>query len=170
MPKIIDVKGVKPIIPESCFLAEGCIITGEVTMGEECSIWFNTVIRGDVCEIRLGNKVNVQDLTMIHGTIGKSKTVIGDNVSIGHRAVIHGAMIEENVLIGMGAIVMDNAIVESGAIVAAGAVVLENQKIEAGFIYAGVPAKKIKKVNSEQQQFHILRTADAYVKYSSWYK
>lgn len=170
MSKIIAVKGKSPQIPESCFLAEGCIITGDVIMGEECSVWYNTVIRGDVCEITLGNKVNVQDLCMIHGTIGRSKTIIGDNVSIGHRAIIHGAIIEENVLIGMGAVVMDNAIIESGALVAAGAVVLENQKIERGYIYAGVPAKKIKKVDSLQQQFHILRTADAYVKYSSWYK
>ena len=170
MSNIIKVKGISPTIPDSCYIAQGAIVTGDVIMGEECSIWFNSVIRGDVCEIRLGNKVNVQDLSMIHGTIGKSKTVIGDNTSIGHRAVIHGAIIEENVLIGMGAIIMDNAVVKSGALVAAGSVVLSNQIVESGYIYAGVPAKKIKKLDSEQNQFHILRTADAYVKYASWYK
>tara|TARA_B100000497_G_scaffold127833_1_gene171264 strand:+ start:4828 stop:5340 length:513 start_codon:yes stop_codon:yes gene_type:complete len=170
MSKIIEVKGINPTIPESCFLAEGSIITGDVVMGKDCSIWFNAVIRGDVCEIRLGNKVNIQDMCMIHGTIGRSKTIIGNNSSIGHRAIIHGAIIEENVLIGMGAVVMDNAIIKSGALVAAGAVVLENQILEGGYIYAGVPAKKIKKLDTEQQQFHILRTSDAYIKYSSWYK
>ena len=170
MSKLIPVKGISPQIPDSCYIAEGAIITGDVIMGEECSVWFNSVIRGDVCEVRLGNKVNIQDLTMIHGTIGKSKTIIGDNSSIGHRAVIHGAIIEENVLIGMGAIVMDNAIIKSGALVAAGAVVLSDQIVEGGYIYAGVPAKKIKKLDTEQNQFHILRTADAYVKYASWYK
>ena len=170
MSKLIPVKGISPQIPDSCYIAEGAIISGDVIMGEECSVWFNTVIRGDVCEVRLGNKVNIQDLTMIHGTIGKSKTIIGDNSSIGHRAVIHGAIIEENVLIGMGAIVMDNAIIKSGALVAAGAVVLSDQIVEGGYIYAGVPAKKIKKLDTEQNQFHILRTADAYVKYASWYK
>lgn len=170
MSKIITVKNITPTIPDSCWVGQGAIITGDVIMGEECSIWFNSVIRGDVCEIRLGNKVNIQDLSMIHGTIGKSKTIIGDNTSVGHRAVIHGAIIEENVLIGMGAVVMDNAVIRSGSIVAAGAVVLANQEVESGYIYAGVPAKKIKKVDAEQNQFHILRTADAYVKYASWYQ
>lgn len=170
MAKIITIKDVTPTIPDSCFLAEGSIITGDVIMGEHCSVWFNSVIRGDVCKIRIGNKVNIQDLSMIHGTIGRSNTIIGDNVSIGHRAVVHGAIIEENVLIGMGAVIMDNAIIKPGALIAAGAVVLENQTIEGGFIYAGVPAKKIKPVDSEQQQFHITRTAEAYIKYSSWYK
>jgi len=169
MGNIIEVKGNLPKIPESCFMANGVIIAGDVEMGEECSVWFNSVIRGDVCEIRFGNKVNVQDLCMIHGTIGKSKTLIGDNVSIGHRAVIHGAKIESDVLVGMGAIVMDNAIVRTGTIIAAGAVVLENMELESGFIYAGVPAKKIKAVDTDQQKFYIQRTAEAYVKYSSWY-
>ena len=137
MKNIIEVKGKLPKIPESCFIANGAIVAGDVIMGEGCSVWFNSVIRGDVCEIRLGNKVNVQDLCMIHGTIGKSKTLIGDNVSIGHRAIIHGVTIEPNVLVGMGAIIMDNAILRSGTIIAAGSVVLEKMDLESGYICGG---------------------------------
>jgi carbonic anhydrase/acetyltransferase-like protein (isoleucine patch superfamily) len=170
VPKLITVRGKTPTIPDSCFIAEGSIIAGDVEAGENCSVWFNAVIRGDVCEIRLGSKVNVQDLCMIHGTINKSKTIIGDNVSIGHRAIIHGALIEDNVLIGMGAIVMDNAVVGTNSIVAAGAVVLENQIVEPNSVYAGIPAKKIKDLSPELQQFHINRTANAYVKYAEWYR
>ena len=170
MAHLIKVKEQYPLIPKSCFIGEGAIITGDVDMGEDCSIWFNTVIRGDVCKVRMGNKVNVQDLCMIHGTINKSETIIGNNVSIGHRAIIHGAVIHDNVLVGMGAIVMDNAIVESYSIIAAGAVVLENQKIESGYIYGGIPAKKIKPVDEQSKNFYIQRTADAYVKYTDWYR
>jgi carbonic anhydrase/acetyltransferase-like protein (isoleucine patch superfamily) len=170
MATILKVKDKTPIIPENCFIGDGSVITGDVKMGDHCSIWFNSVIRGDVCRIRLGDKVNVQDLCMIHGTIDKSETIIGNNVSIGHRAIIHGAIIHDNVLVGMGAIVMDNAVVESHSIIAAGAVVLANQKIEGGYIYAGVPAKKTKPVDDESKTFHIERTAEAYIKYAKWYK
>jgi carbonic anhydrase/acetyltransferase-like protein (isoleucine patch superfamily) len=167
---ILPVKGVSPQIPESCFLAPNATVVGDVVMGEECSVWFNAVIRGDVNSIRLGNKVNIQDGACIHCTYEKTKTVIGDRVSIGHHALVHGCTLEDNVLIGMGAIVMDNAFVGTNTIIAAGAVVLENMQCESGSIYAGVPAKKVKDISQELIHGEINRIAENYVMYSGWFK
>jgi carbonic anhydrase/acetyltransferase-like protein (isoleucine patch superfamily) len=170
MAVILPVRGVLPIIDETCFVAENATIVGDVIMGEQCSVWFNAVIRGDVNSIRMGKKVNVQDGAVIHCTFKRAGTIIGNNVSIGHNAIVHGCVIHDNVLIGMGAIVMDHAVVESNSIVAAGAVVLENTLVEAGFIYAGVPAKKIKPIPQEMITGEIDRIANNYVIYSSWFK
>lgn len=169
MPVILPVKGVLPIFGNNCFIAPNATIVGDVLMGDQCSIWFNAVIRGDVNIIRMGNKVNVQDGAVIHCTYQKAGTIIGNNVSIGHNAIVHGCVIEDNVLIGMGAIVMDNAVVGSNSIIAASAVVLENTKIEAGSIYAGVPARKVKDISQEMITGEINRIADNYVMYSSWF-
>lgn len=170
MPIIKPVNGKHPQIPEDCFIAENATIVGEVTMGNQCSIWFNTVIRGDVHYIKMGNKVNVQDGAVIHATYQKSPTNIGNNVSIGHNAIVHGCTIHDNVLIGMGSIVMDDCVIESNSIIAAGAVVTQNTRVEAGSIYAGVPAKKVKDVSQEMILGEIDRIANNYVKYSSWFK
>src|SRR5690606_21894549 len=145
-------------------------IVGDVTMGKECSIWFNAVVRGDVNSIHMGNKVNVQDGACIHCTYQKTKTVIGNNVSIGHHAIVHGCTIADNVLIGMGAIVMDNARIGENSIIAAGAVVLENTEVPAGSIFAGVPAKKVKDISQELLQGEVERIANNYIMYSSWFK
>jgi carbonic anhydrase/acetyltransferase-like protein (isoleucine patch superfamily) len=139
-------------------------------MGDSCSVWFNAVVRGDVNSIRMGNKVNVQDGAVIHCTYQKTKTIIGNNVSIGHNAIVHGCTVEDNVLIGMGAIVMDNVHIGSNTIIAAGAVVLENTQVEAGAIYAGVPAKKVKNINESLINGEINRIADNYLMYSGWFK
>lgn len=170
MPIIKPVKGISPKIPKDCYIAENATIVGEVTMGNQCSIWFNAVIRGDVHYIKLGNKVNVQDGAVIHATYKTSPTTIGNNVSIGHNAIVHGCTIHDNVLIGMGSIVMDDCVVESNSIIAAGAVVTKNTKVEAGSIYAGIPAKKVKDISKELISGEINRIADNYVKYSSWFK
>jgi len=167
---ILPVKGVLPTIPESCFIAPNATIVGDVIMGEECSVWFNAVVRGDVNSIRMGNKVNIQDGACIHCTYEKTKTNIGNNVSIGHHALVHGCTLEDNVLIGMGAIVMDNVVVGTNTIIAAGAVVLENTQCESGSIYAGVPAKKVKDISQELIHGEIDRIANNYVMYSSWFK
>lgn len=170
MALILPVKGVHPEIPESCFVAPNATIVGDVIMGEACSVWFNAVVRGDVNSIRMGNKVNIQDGACIHCTYEKTKTVIGNNVSIGHHALVHGCTLEDNVLIGMGAIVMDNVVVGSNTIIAAGAVVLENTRCESGSIYAGVPAKKVKDISQDLIHGEIDRIANNYVMYSSWFK
>jgi len=154
----------------NCFIAPNATIVGDVIMGDDCSIWFNAVLRGDVNSIRMGNKVNVQDGAIIHCTYEKSVVIIRNNVSIGHNAIVHGCVIYDNVLIGMGAIVMDNVQVGSNCIIAAGAVVLENTVIEPGTIYAGVPAKKIKDISSELISGEIERIANNYLMYSSWFK
>lgn len=159
-----------PQIPENCFVAPNATIVGDVVMGDECSLWFNAVIRGDVNSIRIGNKVNIQDGACIHCTYEKTKTIIGNNVSIGHNAIVHGCTVEDNVLIGMGAIVMDNVQIGSNCIIAAGAVVLENTIIPAGTIYAGVPAKKVKEISQELLHGEVDRIANNYVMYSSWFK
>ena len=158
-----------PAFGHNCFIAPNATIVGDVVMGNQCSIWFNAVIRGDVNIIRLGNKVNVQDGAIIHCTYKKAGTLIGNNVSIGHNAIVHGCVIHDNVLVGMGAIVMDNAEVGSNSIIAAGAVVLENTKIESGCIYAGVPAKKVKDISEQMINGEINRITDNYVMYSGWY-
>ncbi len=159
-----------PTFGTNCFLAETAVIIGNVEMGNDCSIWYNAVLRGDVNFIKLGNKVNVQDNAMIHCTYQKYPTTIGNNVSIGHNAIVHGCTIHDNVLVGMGAIVMDNCEVESYSIIAAGAVVTQNTHIKEGELWAGVPAKKIGMVSQNLREGEIERIANNYVKYSSWYK
>lgn len=167
---IHEVNGKSPQIGDDCFIAESATVVGDVVMGTQCSIWFNAVIRGDVHYIKMGNKVNVQDGAVIHCTYQKAPTNIGNNVSIGHNAIVHGCTVKDNVLIGMGAIVMDDCIVESNSIIAAGAVVTKGTRVEAGSIYAGMPAKKIKTVSPELSSGEIDRIANNYVKYSSWFK
>ena len=170
MPVILPVKGIQPEFGKDCFIAPNATIVGDVTMGDGCSIWFNAVVRGDVNSIRIGNKVNIQDGAVIHCTYEKTKTIIGDNVSIGHNAIVHGCTVEDNVLIGMGAIVMDNARIGSNTIIAAGAVVLEGTQVEPGTIYAGVPAKKVKEISMELVSGEINRIANNYLMYASWFK
>ena len=170
MALILPVKNISPQIPEDCFLAPNATVVGDVIMGAECSVWFNAVIRGDVNKIRMGDKVNVQDGACIHCTYEKTETIIGNNVSIGHNALVHGCTVEDNVLIGMGAIVMDNAHIGTGSIIAAGAVVLEDTVVPPGSIYAGVPAKKIKNISPELLKGEVERIANNYVMYSSWFK
>ncbi|HMK05367.1 MAG TPA: gamma carbonic anhydrase family protein [Ferruginibacter sp.] len=170
MPVILPVKGVLPNFGTDCYIAPNATIVGDVVMGDNCSIWFNSVLRGDVNSIRMGNKVNVQDGAVIHCTYRKAATIIGNNVSIGHNAIVHGCVIEDNVLIGMGAIVMDNAVIGSNSIIGAGSVVLENTRVEPGCIYAGVPAKKLKDISQEMISGEIDRIANNYVMYSSWFK
>lgn len=167
---IKSVNGKAPLIPSDCYVAENATIVGDVTFGAECSVWFNAVIRGDVNRISIGNKVNIQDGAVIHCTYQKHATVIGNNVSIGHNAIVHGCVIEDNVLIGMGAIVMDNCTIKSNSIIAAGAVVTQNTVVESGVIYAGVPAKKVKEINQSNFAGEIDRIATNYVIYSSWFK
>lgn len=167
---IKSVNGKSPNIPSDCYVAENATIVGDVVFGSTCSVWFNAVIRGDVHFIKIGNKVNIQDGAIIHCTYLKHPTTIGNNVSIGHRAIVHGCTIEDNVLIGMGAIVMDNCVIESNSIVAAGAVVTQNTRVESGTIYAGVPAKKVKDINQSDFAGEIERISNNYVMYSSWFK
>ncbi len=170
MAVIKPVKGISPKFGSNCFLAENSTVVGDVIMGDDCSVWFNAVVRGDVHYIRMGNKVNVQDGAIIHCTYQKHPTHIGNNVSIGHNAIVHGCTVQDNVLIGMGAIVMDNCMIGSNSIIAAGAVVLENTKVEPGSIYAGVPAKKVKDISPELQKGEVERIANNYVMYSTWFK
>jgi len=170
MPVILPVEGVHPKFGNNCFIAPNATVVGDVEMGNDCSVWFNTVVRGDVNSIRIGNKVNIQDGAVIHCTYKKTKTVIGNNVSIGHNAIVHGCTLHDSVLIGMGAIVMDGADIGMHSIIAAGAVVLENTKIEAASIYAGVPAKKVKDISEDLISGQIQRIADNYVHYASWFK
>ncbi len=170
MPVIKAVRGNAPIIPSDCFVADNATIVGEVTLGEQCSIWFSAVIRGDVNFIKIGNKVNIQDGAVVHGTYQKSGTTIGDNVSIGHNALVHGCTIHNNVLVGMGSIIMDGAVIQSNSIIAAGAVITQNTIVESGSIYAGVPAKKVKDISKALISGEIDRIANAYTTYSSWFK
>jgi carbonic anhydrase/acetyltransferase-like protein (isoleucine patch superfamily) len=170
MPIIKPVNGINPQIPDDCYIAENATIVGNVSMGNQCSVWFNAVIRGDVHYIKMGNKVNVQDGAVIHATYKISPTNIGNNVSIGHNALVHGCTIHDNVLIGMGSIIMDDCVVESNSIIAAGAVVSKNTRVESGSVYAGIPAKKIKDISQELISGEIDRIANNYVKYSSWYE
>lgn len=169
MALILPVNDKMPAIGSGCFVAPNATIVGDVIMGNECSIWFNAVIRGDVHYIRMGNKVNVQDGAVIHCTYQKNPTNIGNNVSIGHNAIVHGCTVHDNVLIGMGAIVMDRCIVHSNTIIAAGAVMLEGTIAEPGSIYAGVPAKKVKDI-SDKISGEINRIANNYTKYASWFE
>jgi carbonic anhydrase/acetyltransferase-like protein (isoleucine patch superfamily) len=170
MALILPVKGISPVFGKNCYLAENATIVGEVEMGDDCSIWFQAVVRGDVHFIKIGNKVNIQDGAIIHCTYQKHPTIIGNNVSIGHRAMVHGCTIHDNVLVGMGAIVRDNTVVEENVLIAAGAVVLENSRLESGHIYAGVPAKKVKAISPETFKNTIERIADNYVMYADWFR
>ncbi|MBK7870227.1 MAG: gamma carbonic anhydrase family protein [Saprospiraceae bacterium] len=170
MALIKSVRGFTPQYGENCFFAENATLIGDLIMGNDCSVWFQAVVRGDVNSIRIGNKVNIQDGAIIHGTFERAATNIGNNVSIGHRALVHGCNLHDNVLIGMGAIVMDHAIVESNVLIAAGAVILENTHCESGYIYAGVPAKKVKAISEAQFKDTIERIANAYIKYAGWFK
>ena len=170
MGLIKPVKGISPVFGNNCYLAENATIVGDVKMGDDCSVWFQAVVRGDVHQIRIGNKVNIQDAAIIHCTYQRAPTTIGNNVSIGHRAIVHGCTIHDNVLIGMGAIVMDHAVVEENCLIAAGAVVLENSHLESGFIYAGIPAKKVKALSAEQFGDSVERIANNYVMYADWFK
>ncbi len=167
---IKELNGNKPVFGNDCFIAENAVIIGEVEMGDQCSIWYNAVIRGDVHYIKMGNKVNVQDGAVIHATYQKSPTNIGNNVSIGHNAMVHGCTIHDNVLIGMGSIVMDDCIIESNSIIAAGAVLTKGTHVKSGTIYGGIPAKKVKDISEELISGEIDRIANNYVKYAGWYK
>ncbi len=167
---ILTVNGHTPEIGEDCYIAENATIVGEVRMGNQCSIWFNAVVRGDVNSIKMGNKVNVQDGAVIHCTYQKAATVIGNNVSIGHNAIVHGCTVKDNVLIGMGSILMDDCIVESNCIIAAGAVVTAGTHVPSGSIFAGMPARKLKDISPELISGEIDRIANNYVFYSGWFK
>ena len=169
MALIIEILGKTPQFGAHCFVAPNATVIGDVILGNECSVWFNAVIRGDVNSIKIGNKVNIQDGAIIHCTYQKNGTIIGNNVSIGHNAMVHGCTLMDNVLVGMGAIVMDKTIVHPNSIIAAGAVVLEGTIVEAGSIYAGVPAKKVKDISQDLISGEINRIADNYVKYASWF-
>jgi carbonic anhydrase/acetyltransferase-like protein (isoleucine patch superfamily) len=169
MALIKSVKGVKPTIGKDCFLADNATITGDVVIGNHCSVWFNAVVRGDVHSIRIGNNVNIQDGVIVHCTYKKAPVEIGNNVSIAHNAIVHGCTIHDNVLVGMGSILMDDVVVESNSIIAAGAVVSKGTRIESGSVYAGVPAKKIKSVDVSLLEGEINRIANSYNMYASWY-
>lgn len=168
MALILPVKGVYPTIEKTCFLAENSTIVGDVTIGKHCSVWFNAVIRGDVNFIKIGDNTNIQDGAVIHCTYLKAGTTIGNNVSIGHNALVHGCILQDHVLIGMGAIVMDHAVVEEFCIIAAGAIVLENTRCESGFLYAGVPAKKVKALTNDQITL-LKKLPENYKMYSNWF-
>ena len=170
MALIKSVRGIEPKMGNDCYLAENATVIGDVVMGNECSVWFNAVIRGDVNSIVMGNRVNIQDGAVIHCTYQKAATTIGNNVSIGHNALVHGCTIHDNVLIGMGSIVMDNCVVESNSIIAAGAVLLEGTHVESWSVYAGVPAKKVKVLSKELFEGEVQRIANNYVMYASWFK
>ena len=167
---IKSILGKRPSWGKDCFFADNATIIGDTVIGDFCSIWFNTVIRGDVNKIRIGNNVNIQDGSVIHATYKKSSTSVGNYVSVGHNAIIHGCTIDDFVLIGMGSIVMDNAKISSNTIIAAGSVILENTVVEPNSIYGGTPAKKIKDINQSRSKKEIERIAKNYLKYSSWYK
>ncbi|MGY4383349.1 carbonic anhydrase/acetyltransferase-like protein (isoleucine patch superfamily) [Pedobacter sp. UYP24] len=169
MAILLPVKGVHPVIGENNFIAPNATIVGDVTLGKNCSVWFNAVIRGDVNFIRIGNDTNIQDGAVIHATYLKAGTTIGNWVSVGHNAIVHGCILEDHVLVGMGAIVMDNAVVEEYVIIAAGAVVLENTHCESGFIYAGTPARKVKAISDAQREL-LNKLPDNYIMYSDWFR
>ncbi len=169
MALIIPIHNTSPQIDPSVWLAENATITGNVTIGAHSSVWFQVVIRGDVNKIIIGEKVNIQDGTIVHGTLGRNDTIIGNNVSIGHRAIVHGCQVADNVLIGMGAIVLDDAILEENTLVAAGAVVTSGTVVKSGFLYAGIPAKPIRPLDDNMIAQYIQGTAQGYVEFSSWY-
>lgn len=169
MALIKSVNGVLPEWGEGCFIADNATLTGDVVIGDDCSIWFNAVVRGDVHYIRIGDNVNIQDGVIIHCTYQKAPVEIGSNVSIAHGAIVHGCTIHDNVLIGMGAIIMDGAVIESNSVIAAGALISKNTVVKSGSVYAGVPAEEIKKVDTELLEGEIHRISDNYNMYASWY-
>jgi carbonic anhydrase/acetyltransferase-like protein (isoleucine patch superfamily) len=170
MAIIKEVNGHHPIIGPHCWIAPDAVLTGEVTLGNRCSIWYTAVLRGDVGSIVLGDEVNIQDGAVLHSTINRSKVLLGHRVSVGHRAIVHGCTADDDVLIGMGAIVMDNAHLGRGALIAAGAVVLEGSQIAPGSIWAGVPAREVKRLTVDEAIARNRKTAAGYVKYMEWYK
>ena len=167
---IKTIRGITPKFGKNCFFAENATVIGDVIMGDEVSVWYHSVVRGDVNSIKIGNKVNIQDGVVIHATYKTAQTNIGNNVSIGHNAIIHGCTLDDNVLVGMGSIIMDNCLIGSNCIIAAGAVVTQNTIISAGSIYGGVPAKKIKDIDIKSHKSEIERIANNYILYASWYK
>ena len=169
MALIRKVKGIAPIFGKDCFLADNATVVGDVVMGDKCSVWFNAVVRGDVHHIRIGNNVNIQDGAIIHCTYQKSPVEIGNNVSIAHNAIVHGCTIRDNVLVGMGSILMDDVVVESNSIIAAGAVVSKGTHIESGSVWAGIPAKKIKDMDEQLLKGEVNRISNSYNMYASWY-
>lgn len=170
MALIKSCRGTTPQIPTTCWLADNCTVVGDVIMGENCSIWFNAVVRGDVNSIRFGDNVNIQDGAVVHCTYEKTKVNLGDNVSVGHNALVHGCTVGNNVLIGMGAIVMDNCVIEDNCIIAAGAVLLEGTNVPSGTIYAGIPARKVKDLSPELFKSEVQRIAGNYRMYASWFE
>lgn len=170
MSVIKTVRGFTPQFGKDCFLADTAVIIGDVIMGDYCSVWFNAVVRGDVHAIRIGNKVNIQDGAIIHCTYQKAPVNIGNNVSIAHNAIVHGCTLEDNVLVGMGAIIMDHAVVKQNSLIAAGSVVLENTVVESGCVYAGIPAKKVKDISEELTKGLLERISNSYLMYAGWYK
>ena len=168
MAIIRELRGFTPKIGKNCFIAENAVIIGDVTIGDDCSIWYGVVLRGDVNTIKIGNRVNIQDNASVHTLYQRSVTIIGDDVSVGHNAVVHGAKVGNDVLVGMGAVLMDNAEIADGSIIAAGAVVLSNEKLEPG-VYAGVPAKKVKE-GSEAITAAAHKNAQGSMMYKEWYK
>jgi gamma-carbonic anhydrase len=170
MAHIIALNGKTPLLGNNCFVAENAVLVGDIEMGNGCSIWFSAVLRGDVNYIRIGDNVNIQDCAVVHGTYQKSPTHIGNNVSIAHGAIIHGCTINDNVLVGMNAVVLDNAVIESNSIIAAGAVVTKGTVVESGSVYAGSPAKKIKSISPELLKGEVERIANSYAMYAGWYK
>ena len=169
MALIKAVRGFSPIMGKNCFLAENATVVGEVILGDDCTVWFNAVVRGDVNTIQIGNKCNIQDGAVIHCTYQRTKTIIGNNVSIAHNAIVHGCTVHDNVLIGMGAIIMDGAIIGADSVIAAGAVVLAGTVVEPGSVYAGTPARRVKDITDELRQV-IQRTANNYPMYAEWFK
>ncbi|MEE9438042.1 MAG: gamma carbonic anhydrase family protein [Saprospiraceae bacterium] len=167
---IISIGGKTPQFALNCWIANNATITGDVVIGKQSSVWYQVVIRGDVNKIIIGDNVNIQDGAIVHGSDGKGDTIIGNNVSIGHRAIVHGCIIHDDVLIGMGAIVLDDVVIESNVIVAAGAVVTGGKRLESGYLYAGVPAKKLKKIDAEKADYYIKKTAQGYVEASKYYR
>lgn len=170
MALIKSVRGFTPKIGKNVFLADNATVIGDVEMGDDCSIWFNAVLRGDVNSIKIGNKVNIQDGSVLHTLYEKSTIEIGDNVSVGHNVTIHGAKIEDNVLVGIGATVLDHVVIGSNSIIAANSLVLSGTKVEPNSVYAGVPAKKVKDIEPEQTSEMINKIANNYLMYSDWYK
>lgn len=170
MALIKSVRGFTPSFGDNIYLAENATIIGDVKMGNDCSVWFQAVVRGDVNSIRIGDRVNIQDGAVIHCTYEQSATVVGNKVSIGHKAIVHGCTIHDNVLVGMGAIIMDHAVIEGNCLIAAGAVVLENMRCESGYIYAGVPAKKVKPISADRFKGTMERISNNYVKYAGWFQ
>lgn len=159
-----------PVFGKDCYLAETATIIGDVIIGNNCSVWFGAVLRGDVHYIRIGNNSNVQDNAVIHSTYKKSPVNIGNNVTIAHGAIVHGCTIRDNVMIGMNAVILDNAVIESNSIVAAGSVVSKGTIVESGTVYGGIPARKLKDISTELLEGEIIRIAESYSMYSSWYK